>query len=661
MWAMQQRAAPRAVLLRGGLSAAARASRRRRRTMATAAAGPPPAQVVTRGRQLLGTDATAKDMIAAHDGGGGGGAYTTLRTVAGGAAVVEFDFQVKRLNDTAALLAGGDATARAAVQLTRHDVAGTLAAAFQHFDAAFPAAAAAAAEERRATLLLVPPSTAATGAATGTCTADPTSRLYCHVEALPPPPSGHPIAVEVRGQPRDNPLAKDAQWIADRAALERARAADVHEVVLASVGGGASDDNDNAAGGGRDAAATVNAVARAVEGTQTNFFAVTRDGTVCTAGEGVLEGTVRKMVLEECARHSIPVRLEAPAVNTLTSDWGDAFLTSTSRLVLPVDEVRVPVDSEAWPAAAAATATAVAGTRSAEHRPVVATFGDADSRRDITLRVAGLVERRLEREAVNVFDVAKARLRANVRRRLRALTPEEIAAQSEAIAGRVAALDAFRQSRGVGVFLSMPAGEVDTGYLLHALFRADRYAVGQTFEEDEEEEDAGEEEQRRAPPRKVYVPRVTDYDGAGTMSMLRVSGGWSEVCGFEAHRNRWGIPEPSAEAAAAMEDALVGGGRGEAGSPLDLDVVIVPCVAFDRDGRRCGHGGGFYDRFVARLQAARAARGQRPAALVGVCLREQLLPAGEALPATAHDWRMDAVVTPAETLVFSAEGAAAVV
>ncbi|RKO71370.1 5-formyltetrahydrofolate cyclo-ligase [Sphingobacterium puteale] len=57
-------------------------------------------------------------------------------------------------------------------------------------------------------------------------------------------------------------------------------------------------------------------------------------------------------------------------------------------------------------------------------------------------------------------------------------------------------------------------------------------------------------------------------------------------------KNEWGILEPVS---------------GEEVSPLLIDFIIVPLLAFDLDGHRVGYGKGFYDRFFA-LCAAEAQR-----------------------------------------------------
>lgn len=83
-------------------------------------------------------------------------------------------------------------------------------------------------------------------------------------------------------------------------------------------------------------------------------------------------------------------------------------------------------------------------------------------------------------------------------------------------------------------------------------------------------------------------------------------------------------------------------GPGADAPQLDPDVLLMPMIAFDRRGNRLGHGGGFYDRAVARLRA----RGHEPV-LVGLAFATQEMPS---IPAEAHDIRLDWIVTEIETL-----------
>lgn len=88
------------------------------------------------------------------------------------------------------------------------------------------------------------------------------------------------------------------------------------------------------------------------------------------------------------------------------------------------------------------------------------------------------------------------------------------------------------------------------------------------------------------------------------------------------HRGKFGIPEPTTPAY-----------EGE------IDLVIVPAVAFDEKGRRLGRGGGYYDRFIKKLTHA---------VLVGVGYDFQLV---DEVPAARHDQRVHRIILPSKTIL----------
>ncbi len=70
-------------------------------------------------------------------------------------------------------------------------------------------------------------------------------------------------------------------------------------------------------------------------------------------------------------------------------------------------------------------------------------------------------------------------------------------------------------------------------------------------------------------------------------------------------------------------------------------VLLVPLLAFDRRGYRLGQGGGYYDRTLAELR-------KEPHLLaVGLGYAAQEV---EAVPAAAHDMRLDAILTEMEVI-----------
>ncbi|MDE6510478.1 MAG: 5-formyltetrahydrofolate cyclo-ligase [Muribaculaceae bacterium] len=64
----------------------------------------------------------------------------------------------------------------------------------------------------------------------------------------------------------------------------------------------------------------------------------------------------------------------------------------------------------------------------------------------------------------------------------------------------------------------------------------------------------------------------------------------------------------------------------------DIELMVIPAVAFDRKGNRLGRGKGFYDRLLATSKATK----------IGVGYEFQLF---DSIPSEPHDVAMDMVIT----------------
>ena len=260
------------------------------------------------------------------------GAYTTCRTIGRGTSVYQFEYHVKRLaSSSSSMIEEGvlpegitelDEDVLAAVTDVDKVRAQTLScikkcvAEFRnkYSDRMFPC------DEFRITLLQTwlprdKDLRGLEGSTNGSGTSG--ANIYCHVGILPKRREGEHIKVEVHGHGRNNAAAKDSQWINDRDRVESG----CEEYIL------------------------VNDDGEMLEGTQTNFFLVTKDGRVRTANEGILKGSVRDSVLRVCTENGIPLELRPPNIDDLEHASG-AFISSTSRLVMPIHEVVVNVSKE---------------------------------------------------------------------------------------------------------------------------------------------------------------------------------------------------------------------------------------------------------------------------------------------------------------------------
>lgn len=150
--------------------------------------------------------------------------------------------------------------------------------------------------------------------------------------------------------------------------------------------------------------------------------------------------------------------------------------------------------------------------------------------------------------------LSKAALRAAMRSKRRALTTEQQRQASERLAAHVATLRLFRVSRRIAVYLPND-GEIDPSPVLERAWRM---------------------------KKRAYLP---------VLSRLRHDRLWFAQAqpGMALRPNRFGIPEPVVKSSELV--------RAE-----ELDLVLVPLVAFDLAGNRVGMGGGFYDKSLAFLR-----------------------------------------------------------
>ena len=175
----------------------------------------------------------------------------------------------------------------------------------------------------------------------------------------------------------------------------------------------------------------------------------------------------------------------------------------------------------------------------------------------------------------------KARWRAWARDVRRHRDPAAIASESDAVAAHLEAWDVFAQARHVLTYLPMP-DELDLRGLLGMPGKT--WHVTRTWPQPER-------------PLSVHVYRAEELE-----------------------RHRYGFQQPVATA--------------EPSDPTQIDLALVPGLAFDAVGTRLGHGLGYYDRLLSEVP--------RAVVRVGVALEGSLVPR---LPRDAHDAAMDYLVT----------------
>ena len=168
------------------------------------------------------------------------------------------------------------------------------------------------------------------------------------------------------------------------------------------------------------------------------------------------------------------------------------------------------------------------------------------------------------------------------------IDPKRAAEQDVAILRRLSDMPELRESSSVFCYVSMDS-EVDTRKLLPALLNSGR---------------------------RVFVPRI---DGENMVAVeIRSTD--------ELAPGAFGIPEPAGDLPATPAG--------------DIELALVPGVAFGEDGTRVGRGKGYYDRWLANFRGTK----------VALVREDELRPS---VPTDEHDARMNAIITDTRTLRIS--------
>lgn len=207
------------------------------------------------------------------------------------------------------------------------------------------------------------------------------------------------------------------------------------------------------------------------------------------------------------------------------------------------------------------------------------------------------------RAAMSELAAEKKSLRNLVKQNLKCVPADDVLERSSKIVERLGDLRAWKSAKAVSCFISMPSGEVQTAGVLELV---------------------------KTDGKKLFVPKVLGAKSAD-MVMLAV-GSPGEIDRYP--KSKWGIPESPEDGPDATYDGTI-------------DLVVVPGVVFDVSCHRIGHGKGYYDCFLSRINEHNAKSNLPRPVTIGLCLDEQLH--AEAVPIEAHDVPLDYLVTPTTT------------
>jgi 5-formyltetrahydrofolate cyclo-ligase len=176
--------------------------------------------------------------------------------------------------------------------------------------------------------------------------------------------------------------------------------------------------------------------------------------------------------------------------------------------------------------------------------------------------------------------MTKQEARTIIKARMKHLSPEYKKKSDDFIRKRVQELEEYQQADIMFCYVSTH-DEVDTWQLMEEAFQKGK---------------------------RIGVPKCI---GKGIMEVREIH------ALTELKEGAYGIMEPSGECPEMKKE--------------EIQFGIIPCVSADTEGRRLGHGAGFYDRYLSGTSFCK----------VMLCRKELML---SEIPTDQHDIKMDKVI-----------------
>ncbi|XP_070618174.1 5-formyltetrahydrofolate cyclo-ligase [Erythrolamprus reginae] len=192
------------------------------------------------------------------------------------------------------------------------------------------------------------------------------------------------------------------------------------------------------------------------------------------------------------------------------------------------------------------------------------------------------------------LHAAKQALRAELKRRLKALSEGEKLRQSRLLAGKVMSHPRYLASQRIAVFLSMP-DEVQTNEIIRDIFQKGK---------------------------GCFIPWYKPQ--SSHMDMVKLAS-YEEIASLPL--TSWNIHQPAE--GDVREDALA--------TADGLDLILMPGLGFDETGNRLGRGKGYYDTYLQRcLQHPKG----KPYT-IALAFHEQMCPE---VPVSETDMKIDEIL-----------------